>query len=201
MTEPDSPQGEGQPPRQHISARVPENVSRGTFSTGVLVMTGASEFILDFIQNLGQPAQVAARIVMPHATVPQFIQALTTNLELYKKQFGEPPELPKPNPNAKKPTLQELYDDLKIADDVAHGSYANAVMIGHAASEFKFDFMANLVPQPVVSNRVYLAAPHVPRLLQSLTKTYEDLQKRVQQQNDQQPPPTEGGDANPEPEQ
>ena len=87
MTEQDRPQGEGQPPRQHISARVPENVSRGTFSTGVLVMTGASEFILDFIQNLGQPAQVAARIVMPHATVPQFIQALKTNLDLYRNQF------------------------------------------------------------------------------------------------------------------
>ena len=131
---------------------------------------------------------------MPHATIPQFIEALKTNLDLYKGRFGEPPELPQPAQPAKKPTLQEIYDDLKVPDDVLTGSYANGVMIGPAASEFKFDFLANVVPQPVVSNRIYLAAPQVPRLLQSLTETYEDLQKRVQQQ--QQNP-----NANPNPNQ
>ena len=40
---------------QHLSARVPENVSRGAFSTGAIVMTGGTEFIIDFIQNLGTP--------------------------------------------------------------------------------------------------------------------------------------------------
>lgn len=181
-----------QPPQQHMSARVPESVGRGTFSTGVLVMTGNTEFVLDFVQNLGQPAQIATRVVMPHATMPQFIQALTTNLEMYTKRFGEPPELPPPNPNQKKPTLQEIYDDLKIADEVLPGAYANGVMIGHAASEFKFDFLANMVPTPAVSARVYLAAPHVPRLLQSLTKTYDDFQKRVaEQQRNRETPPDE----------
>ena len=61
---------------QHVSARVPEKVSRGAFSTGAIVMTGASEFILDFIQNLSTPPSVTARIVMPHVTLPQFIEAL-----------------------------------------------------------------------------------------------------------------------------
>ena len=174
--------------RQHLSARVPESISRGVFSTGVLVMTGSTEFILDFVQNLGQPAQVAARVVMPHATIPQFIEALKTNLDLYKGRFGDPPELPQPQQPAKKPSLQEIYDDLKVPDDVLTGSYANGVMIGHAASEFKFDFLANVVPQPVVSNRIYLAAPQVPRFLQSLKKTYDDLQKRIQQQRDNENP-------------
>ncbi len=178
-------------PRQHLSARVPEHVGRGVFSSGVLVMTGGTEFILDFIQNLGQPAQVAARVVMPHSTMPQFIQALQTNLDLYKNRFGDPPELPPPHPNQPKPTLQQIYDDLKVPDDVLTGAYANGVMIGHAASEFKFDFLTNLVPQPAVSARVYLSAPQVPRLLQSLAKTYEEFQKRVKQQQEQakQPPP------------
>lgn len=153
-------------------------------------MTGNTEFVLDFVQNLGQPAQIAQRVVMPHATMPQFIQALTTNLEMYKKRFGDPPELPPPNPNQKKPTLQEIYDDLKISDETLAGSYANGVMIGHAASEFKFDFLANMMPTPAVSARIYLAAPHVPRLLQSLTKTYDEFQKRVaEQQRRQEPPP------------
>jgi len=169
-------------PQQHVSARVPDRIGTGVFSSGVLVIPGSTEFILDFVQNLGQPATVAARVVMPHATMPQFIQALKTNLEMYTKRFGAPPELPPPNPNQKKPTLQEIYDDLKIADDTLSGSYSNAVMIGHAASEFKFDFLANMMPTPAVSCRIYLSAPHIPRLLQSLTKTYDDFQKRVAEQ-------------------
>ena len=186
----DNPAPSNPEPQKHMSARVPERVGPGTFSTGVLVMTGNTEFVLDFVQNLGQPAQIAQRVVMPHATMPQFIQALTTNLEMYKKRFGDPPELPPPNPNQKKPTLQEIYDDLKISDETLAGSYANGVMIGHAASEFKFDFLANMMPTPAVSARIYLAAPHVPRLLQSLTKTYDEFQKRVaEQQRRQEPPP------------
>ena len=183
--QPNTPQDPQQPTQQHMSARVPEQVGPGTFSSGVLVMTGNTEFILDFIQNLGQPAQVAARVVMPHATMPQFIQALRTNLEMYTKRFGTPPELPAPAPNQRKPTIQEIYDDLKITDETLAGSYANGVMIGHAASEFKFDFLANMMPTPAVSSRVYLAAPHVPRLLQSLEKTYSDFQQRVAEQQRQ----------------
>ena len=173
------------PPQQHMSARVPERVGPGIFSSGVLVIPGGTEFILDFVQNLGQPAQIAARVVMPHATMPQFIQALRTNLEMYKKRFGTPPELPAPTANPRKPTIQEIYDDLKITDETLAGAYANGVMIGHAASEFKFDFLANMMPTPAVSARIYLAAPHVPRLLQSLEKTYGDFQQRVAQQQQQ----------------
>ena len=200
----DQPPQKPQPPQpQHMSARVPERVGSGTFSTGVLVMTGNSEFVLDFVQNLGQPAQIAARVVMPHSTMPQFIQALQTNLDLYTKRFGPLPETPPPNPNQKKPTIQEIYDDLKIADETLPGSYANGVMIGHAASEFKFDFLANMMPTPAVSARVFLAAPHIPRLLQSLTKTYDEFQKRVAEQQRRQrendtsqddPPATEPND-------
>ena len=180
-----------------MSARVPERVGPGTFSTGVLVMTGNTEFVLDFVQNLGQPAQIAARVVMPHSTMPQFIQALKTNLEMYTKRFGTPPELPPPNPNQKKPTLQEIYDDLKIADETLPGAYANGVMIGHAASEFKFDFLANMMPTPAVSARIYLAAPHVPRLLQSLIKTNDEFQKRVAEQQRRQRGEEPGPDAPP----
>ena len=191
QSNPDQP--EPTPPRQHVSARVPEHVSRGVFSTGVLVMTGPNEFVLDFIQNLGGPAQVAARIVMPAVTVGQFIQALETNLDLYTKRFGEPPEMPRPPKPAKKPSVQQIYDDLKVPDEVMIGSYANGVMIGHGAAEFKFDFLANLVPQPAVSNRVFLAAPQVPRLLESLKKTHEQWVQRVreQQERSQEPPAAE----------
>jgi len=183
---------------QHVSARVPDNVSRGAFSTGAIVMTGANEFIIDFIQNLGTPACVASRVVMPHASMPQFIEALRKNLDIYKQRYGDPPALPRNPTPAKQPSAQEIYDDLKLTDDLLSGAYANGVMIGHTPSEFKFDFLTNLFPHSAVSARVFLSAPQVPRLLESLQGTYGQFQQRVQQQRDAQqgqnlppPPPAE----------
>ena len=178
---------------QHVSARVPEQVSRGAFSTGAIVMTGGTEFIVDFIMNLGTPASVVTRVVMPHATMPQFIEALKKNLEIYKQRFGDPPSLPQGQQPAKQPTAQEIYDDLKLPDEILSGAYANGVMIGHTPSEFKFDFLTNLFPSSAVSARVFLSAPQVPRLLNSLQSTYKQFQQRVQKQRgapgQQDPPP------------
>ncbi len=185
-TPPNPPEGGGGPPSeqvrvQHISARVPETVSRGAFSTGMIVMTGATEFILDFVQNIGHPPQVAARVVMPHNTLPQFIQALRTNLDMYVQRFGQPPELPRPQPGAKQPTAQEIYDELKMPDTLLSGAYANGVMIGHTASEFKLDFLTNLFPHSAVSARVFLSAPQIPRILESLSNTFQQYQQRLRQ--------------------
>lgn len=200
---PENPGGEGGPRSeqvrvQHVSARVPDQVSRGAFSTGAIVMTGGNEFIIDFIQNLGTPACVASRVVMPHAAMPQFIEALRKNLDIYKQRFGDPPALPRNPTPQKQPTAQEIYDDLKLPDDMLSGSYANGVMIGHTPSEFKFDFLTNLFPHSAVSARVFLSAPQVPRLLDSLQGTYKQFQQRVQQQREaqqgpQNPPPPPAG--------
>ena len=186
-----SPENTGKPDEvrmQHVTARVPESVSKGAFSTGVIVMTGGTEFILDFIQNIGGPPQVAARIVMPHAALPQFSDALRKNLELYKDRFGPPPKLPKADAPKKPQSAQEIYDELKMPDQILSGSYANGVMIGHTASEFKLDFLTNLFPHSAVSSRVYLSVPQVPRLLDSLESTFKQFQERVRKQK------TDGGD-------
>jgi hypothetical protein len=165
---------------------VPERVSRGAFSTGAIVMTGATEFILDFVQNVGNPPQVAARVVMPHANLPQFIEALRKNLEIYTQRFGPPKELPKPTPPPRPQTAQEIYDELKLPDELLSGAYANGVMIGHTPSEFKLDFLTNLFPHTAVSSRVFLSAPQVPRLIDSLHNTFEQFQKRVREQRERQ---------------
>src|SRR5688572_23714963 len=133
MSQSEQPQNGGQPEQvkmQHLSARVPEQVGRGAFSTGVIVMTGQTEFILDFIQNIGGPPSVVTRDVMPHGTLAQFAEALRKNLEMFTQRFGPPPVLPKGPPPAKPQTAQEIYDELKIPDAVLSGSYANGVMIG-----------------------------------------------------------------------
>ena len=197
MTNPEQSPAGGQNEQvriQHVTARVPDQVSRGAFSTGVIVMTGATEFILDFIQNIGGPPAVVSRVVMPHGTLPQFADALRKNLEMFTQRFGPPPVLPKAPPPAKPQTAQEIYDELKIPDAMLSGAYSNGVMIGHTASEFKFDFLSNLFPHSAVSARVFLSSPQAPRLLESLDSTWVQFQQRLRQQQQQPPrnppPPT-----------
>ncbi len=127
--------------------------------------------------------------------MPQFIEALNTNLQLYKSRFGEPPAPPVQNPPpARRPSPQEIYDDLKLPDDVLSGVYANGVMIGHGASEFGLDFLTSFFPQSAVSARVFLAAGQVPRLLESLRSAVRQLEQRQQgmQSGHAEPEPTDG---------
>ena len=162
-----------------LRARVPDSIGDGCFSTGAIVVTGPSEFIVDFLLTIGRPHKVVKRVVIPHPVMPQFIEALNTNLDLYKNRFGAPPAPPTPNPNpARRPTPQEIYDDLKLPDEVLSGVYANGVMIGHGASEFGLDFLTSFFPQSAVSARVFVAAGQVPRLLDSLRGAVRQLEQR-----------------------
>lgn len=90
------------------------------------------------------------------------------NVEKFEDRFGKIPELPKPpkpEPGAPRPSIEEVYDDLKLPDERLSGDYANAVMISHSASEFCFDFIANFFPRSAVSQRVFVSAPQVPRMV------------------------------------
>lgn len=179
-----------------ISALVPEHVAAGTFSTGAVVLNGNHEFIIDFLLRMQQPQQVAARIILPPTVVPQFIAALQENLRKYEARFGPAPAPPTPlgqptppppgqsaqqnSPNApnSQTSAQDLYDQLKIPETIMAGDYANAVMIGHTATEFSFDFITTFFPRSSVARRVYLAAPNVPRLLDSLQHSFSQYQNR-----------------------
>lgn len=83
--EPD--QAQPQPP-QHLSARVPDSIAKGTFATGVVVMGLPGEMVLDFLQTLVQPHQLVARVVVPWQTVPSLVQAMRQNLENHAQRFG-----------------------------------------------------------------------------------------------------------------
>ncbi len=173
-----------------VGARVPEAVARGVFSTGAIIITGQTEFVLDFAQRMGRPHHVVARIVMPHAVMPRFIQALEDNVRRYEEKFGTPPAMPKPE-NPRRPSIQEIYDDLKLSDDVLSGSYANSVLIGHSPAEFSFDFITNFFPHTAVSRRVFVSAPQVMPLLESLKNTYRQFQSRATPPTPPAPPESE----------
>lgn len=220
----ESPQEQPQQVRSsHIGALVPAHVSKGIFSTGVAVLQGNHEFIVDFLLQMQQPQQVAARVVLPPAVVGQFLQALGENITKYENRFGvinlpqAQPEntsttfqQPEPVAGVESPaptesgagvpagggtgtgpmprhTAEDLYDQLRLPEDVMTGQYANAVMIGHTASEFSFDFIATFYPRSVVVQRVFLAAPNVPRLKDSLAQSFEQFRRRSGQ------PPRGGG--------
>src|SRR5258708_14439978 len=78
-------------PIANLSAGVPEKMARGVFSTGALVLQGATEFVVDFVLRMNKPHQVVARVVLPINLVPQLIEALKGNLENYRKTFGAAP--------------------------------------------------------------------------------------------------------------
>ncbi len=69
------------------------------------------------------------------------------------------------------PQIEDIYDELRLPDNMLSGAYANAVLVRHTGTEFCFDFITNIFPRSAVSSRVYIAAPHVPLLLQSLIRS------------------------------
>lgn len=161
-----------------VSARVPANVGKGVFSTGAVVFDGAHEFVIDFLVRLGSPHQVAARVVLPHVVFSQYISALRDNVRKYEQRFGPPPSLPAPPPNQPRASISDLYDQLKLPDEVLSGVYSNAVMIGHTPSEFWFDFITTFYPRSAVSCRVYMAAQQIPGLLETLNSAYQRHRQR-----------------------
>ena len=175
-----------------ISARVPDKVSRGVFSTGAIVLQGPQEFVLDFILRMAHPHMVTARVILPPSVMPRMIAALRENFHNFQQRFGAPPPLPAPPPSAPPPSIEEIYDQLKLPDEMLSGVYANVVMISHSPSEFCFDFIANFFPRSAVSCRVYLAAQQIPRLLDTLAKSFEQFQRRVTQPPPQAPMPPMG---------
>jgi len=243
MSTPNNDLGDSMENMPAVRARVPEHVAKGEISTGVIVVTGGTEFVLDFVRNLPRPSTIVARVVLPHLVMPQFIDALAKNIELFRQRYGElpgsqlpsapapaanptihppatqassvqvelgatqtavntptgshaevpgttsiqaglhsnptPAQLPPPATPPKRQNPQEIYDELKLRDEILSGTYANAVMIGHGPYEFSFDFITNFYPQSAVSCRVYLASGHIARLLDSLKQSWEQLRPRL----------------------
>jgi hypothetical protein len=174
-----------------VSARVPEKVGKGVFSTGAMVFQGQHEFVIDFVLRMAQPQQIAARVVLPLSIMPSLIAALRENLNNYQSKFGAPPAMPTPPTPVAPPPIDEIYSQLKLPDEMLSGVYANAVMIAHSPAEFYLDFITNFYPRSAVSCRVYLSAPQVPVLLNTLGRAFQQYQQKLG--GGQPPKPPEAG--------
>ncbi|MEW4490392.1 DUF3467 domain-containing protein [Thalassoglobus sp. JC818] len=81
---------------QNLSARVPSRVGEGVFANGVMVLTGQTEVVLDFVLRMGEQQRIVSRCVLPYLVARQFLMALRSNVENYEQRFGELPQLPVP---------------------------------------------------------------------------------------------------------
>jgi hypothetical protein len=206
-----------------ISARVPEKVNRGVFSTATMILQTSEEFVIDFLSTIAPPQQVVARVVLTPTTFAQMIAALRANISKYEQQLGrlglhervslppaqpaeaeaatappgggEPPPTPstaaedhaprRPPEAPAPPRIEDLYDQLKLPDELLGGVFANVVMIRHTTEEFCFDFIANFFPRSVVTGRVFFAAGRVPSFLEAMSSAL----RKYQQRGGRQPPP------------
>src|SRR5262245_10934336 len=117
------------------TARIPDSVGRGVFSTGSIVMHGAHDFVIDFVQSLALPRRVVSRVVLSPTVVPLLVAALRENLQKYNQSFGGVPRMPPPPSGAggqTPPAIGDVYEQLKLPDDILSGVYANAVIISHS---------------------------------------------------------------------
>jgi hypothetical protein len=172
-----------------VGARLPDRVAQGVFSTGVIVMEGPDEFVVDFFQGLNRPPRVATRVVLSANVMNQFATALKENLQRFEQAFGPPKSLPTPA-QEHRPSVQEIYQDLRLPDEILSGCYANTVMIGHSPSEFFFDFITRFYPTAAVSARVYLSASQVPQMLHALTTALQNRFNREAEARKNPPPRT-----------
>ena len=177
MSNPTNPfsQGDEKQPG-HFSARVPEKVARGVYTTGQIIQDSPKEFVIDFMQGHMRPFHIGARVVVTPQTMQEFIAALQQNVEAYERQYGAFP--PPPPPPENRPTIQEIYDNYKLAEDMQSGAYSNTVLMGHSQTEFFFDFITGFYPTPSVAARVILPALQGPRFLNTLKNAMQQYHNR-----------------------
>lgn len=160
-----------------VAARVPEKVAKGIFCTGQVILDSPKEFVIDFLQGLTRPYQVVSRVVLTPQTVAELSDALSKNVEAYTKNFGPPPAVPGPPPK-NRPTLQEIYENFRLPEELLSGTYANSVMIGHSPTEFFMDFISGFYPTSAVAARIFMPVQQIQRFQTAIQSSLENHRQR-----------------------
>ncbi len=103
-----------------VRARVPEHVATGNVSTGVIVVTGRPN-LFSILYAICLDKSGVARIVMPHAVMPQFVDALNNNMQIYRQRFGDVglggPPVKAPSDRRNEP--KHRFSEFSIVDEPA----------------------------------------------------------------------------------
>ena len=92
-------------------------------------------------------------MVLTPPVMAGLVGRLHETLSSYIQNFGAPQPLPKPPPNQPKPSIQDIYEQFKLPEEMYSGSYANSFLIAFGPAEFCFDFITGFFPTASVSTR------------------------------------------------
>jgi hypothetical protein len=94
----DKPEGGSQ-----IKIVVPDQQALGTYANFASIVHNFAEFIMDFGRMVPgrEDVQVVTRVVMTPVHVKQLLRALTENVAIYERNFGEIPEGPQGTPTTR----------------------------------------------------------------------------------------------------
>jgi hypothetical protein len=77
-----------QPQGQNVQIKITDEVMQGFYSNLMQVMHGKEEFVLDFMNVVGQQGIVGARVSVSPGHFKRMLAAFTENLKKYEEQFG-----------------------------------------------------------------------------------------------------------------
>jgi hypothetical protein len=89
-------------PASNIKIVVKDEMALGTYANFASIVHNFAEFILDFGRMVPgrDHVEVVSRVVMTPVHAKQLLRALTENLSMYERNFGEIPEGPAVSPGA-----------------------------------------------------------------------------------------------------
>jgi hypothetical protein len=83
---------DNQPKNTNVQIKITDEQLRGFYSNLVQIVHTKEEFILDFMNVVGQQGIVGSRVTISPGHAKRIINALTQNLKKYEEQFGTIPE-------------------------------------------------------------------------------------------------------------
>lgn len=79
---------QSQPTKQNIQIKITDEVMKGFYSNLMQVVHGKEEFVLDFMNVVGQQGIVGARVNVSPGHFKRIVTALAENVKKYEQQFG-----------------------------------------------------------------------------------------------------------------
>ncbi len=154
-----------QQPELHIDPLI----KPGAYATGLAVIHSQEEFMLDFINGIAAPPQVAGRIVVTSQQLKRILRVLRENIRLYEEAFGVLPVTPA-NASSKNTNAGDLYAQLQVPDELLGGTYSNAMTSRYTRDVFILDFMTKFPPNAKVVSRLLIS----PQQIRSISGAIED---------------------------
>lgn len=145
-----------------------------------------AQMITALDSNIGKYEQQFGRLDTREGTPSATAQLIEGTAEVIAQQGGRPSTCTtgdagrqaSDGPAQPHAPIEDIYEQLKLPEELLGGVFANVVMIRHTAEEFCIDFIANIYPRSIVTNRVFFAAGRARPLLEALSNALKLYQQR-----------------------